>query len=242
MPLRQADDAAPTQTPPPVVLPWPKKRGWAAVAYEKLADTADDILLMARRGAEAPARGAVDRLVRGRDGTLMLNRRDKPVVLILGTGWGAHALAKVIDTDVYEAVVLSPRNHFIFTPMLPSTAVGTVEFRSLLEPIRDSNPFVNFYEAQCDAIDPVRKVARCSSAVAFEDGRRPTFEVEYDVLVVAVGERPATFGVPGALLFGGGGRGGSKRASASIGTRQRFKFLTHRLHAKQQASPSTRSS
>jgi NADH dehydrogenase FAD-containing subunit len=34
--------------------------------------------------------------------------------------------------------------------------------------------------------------------VAFEDGRRPQFEIEYDMVVVAVGEQPATFGVPGA--------------------------------------------
>jgi hypothetical protein len=39
----------------------------------------------------------------------------------------------------FDVVVVSPRNFFFFTPMLPSTAVGTVEFRSLLEPIRTSN-------------------------------------------------------------------------------------------------------
>lgn len=38
---------------------------------------------------------------------------------------------QVIDTDRFEVVVVSPRNHFLFTPMLPSTAVGTVEFRSV---------------------------------------------------------------------------------------------------------------
>ena len=26
---------------------------------------------------------------------------------------------QVIDTDIYEVVVISPRNHFLFTPMLP---------------------------------------------------------------------------------------------------------------------------
>eukprot|EP00798_Chlamydomonas_sp_ICE-L_P028345 gene28345-31469_t len=34
----------------------------------------------------------------------------------------------VLDHEVFDIVVISPRNHFIFTPMLPSTAVGTVEF------------------------------------------------------------------------------------------------------------------
>jgi hypothetical protein len=34
--------------------------------------------------------------------------------------------------------------------MLPSTAVGTVEFRSLCEPIRVSNRFVEYVAATCD--------------------------------------------------------------------------------------------
>ncbi len=39
------------------------------------------------------------------------------------------AVVQVIDTDLYDVVLVSPRNHFLFTPMLPSTAVGTVEPR-----------------------------------------------------------------------------------------------------------------
>lgn len=56
-------------------------------------------------------------------------QKTKPVVLLLGSGWGAHSCMKVIDTDIFDVVMVSPRNHFLFTPMLPSTAVGTVEFR-----------------------------------------------------------------------------------------------------------------
>ena len=75
--------------------------------------------------------------------------------------------------------------------------MGTVEFRSLLEPIRIANPFARYFEATCERVDLERRVASCTSAVAYESGRRPTFEVPFDVLVVAVGEQPATFGVPG---------------------------------------------
>lgn len=63
-----------------------------------------------------------------------------------------------MDTDAFEVVCISPRNHFIFTPMLPSTAVGTVEFRSLLEPIRAANPFATYFEASCDKLDVEKKV------------------------------------------------------------------------------------
>lgn len=42
--------------------------------------------------------------------------------------------------------------------MLPATAVGTIEFRSLLEPVRVANPFVDYFEATCDKIDLEGKV------------------------------------------------------------------------------------
>lgn len=45
------------------------------------------------------------------------------------------------------------------------------------------------------------QVATCRSAAAFESGKRPQFEVPYDIAVVAVGERPGTFGVPGVEKY-----------------------------------------
>jgi hypothetical protein len=52
----------PQPAPPASVrLPWPKKRDWASVFLEKVVDTAEDIYLMAKRGAEAPARYAPGR-------------------------------------------------------------------------------------------------------------------------------------------------------------------------------------
>lgn len=126
-------------------------------------------------------------------------KRKRPVVLVLGSGWAAHSCIKVVDTDKYDVVLVSPRNHFLFTPMLPSTAVGTVEFRSLLEPIRTSNEFVGYLEATCEYLDIESKVATCVAASTSLGGYKPTFEVPYDILVVAVGEQPATFGVPGVL-------------------------------------------
>lgn len=48
-------------------------------------------------------------------------------------------------------------------------------------------------------LDVKRKLALCTSTFAYENGRRPQFEVSYDVLVMSVGEQTATFGVPGVL-------------------------------------------
>jgi NADH:ubiquinone reductase (non-electrogenic) len=196
---------------------WPQKNSFIEVAWDQLMDSAGDIYSHMRRSIkELPTTKAFDKLV-GIGSTLRL-QADKPVVLLLGSGWGAHSIMKVIDVDQFAVVCVSPRNHFLFTPMLPSTAVGTVEFRSLLEPVRVANPFVDYFEASCDKIDLDNKVAYCTSKNAYKDGRLPKFEVPYDILVVSVGEQPATFGTPGVeenCFF-------MKEIPDSVGLRQRI--------------------
>ncbi len=38
-------------------------------------------------------------------------------------------MAKDLDKEKFHVSIVSPRNHFLFTPLLPSTTVGTLEFR-----------------------------------------------------------------------------------------------------------------
>jgi len=116
-------------------------------------------------------------------------------VVVLGTGWAAHALAKVVDLTVSDVCIISPRNYFVFTPMLAAAAVGTVEYRSILEHIRSANPTLRFYQGICQAID-VERHEITVHPVAGDGG--VAFSVPYDVLVVSVGLRPSTFGIPGA--------------------------------------------
>lgn len=58
----------------------------------------------------------------------------------------------------YKIVVVSPRNHFLFTPLLPSTTTGTLEFRSIVEPFRTSKimDHVTYYQGQCVKFEPER--------------------------------------------------------------------------------------
>ena len=64
----------------------------------------------------------------------MLGRRR---VFFMGAGiFAAFSLLRRIDSQAYDVTVVSPRNYFLFTPLLPSTTVGTVEFRTIVEPIR----------------------------------------------------------------------------------------------------------
>lgn len=61
----------------------------------------------------------------------------KENLVILGAGWGSAALLQGIDNRRYDVTVISPRNYFLFTPMLAGASVGTVNVRSITQPIRD---------------------------------------------------------------------------------------------------------
>ncbi|XP_074564210.1 external alternative NAD(P)H-ubiquinone oxidoreductase B3, mitochondrial-like [Curcuma longa] len=60
----------------------------------------------------------------------------KKKVLVLGTGWAGTTFLRNVDSSMYDVQVISPRNYFAFTPLLPSVTCGTVEPRSIVEPIR----------------------------------------------------------------------------------------------------------
>lgn len=65
------------------------------------------------------------------------NSKKREKIVVLGTGWGAVAFLKGIDTSLYDVTVISPRNYFVFTPMLAGASVGTVDYRSITEPVRE---------------------------------------------------------------------------------------------------------
>lgn len=55
-------------------------------------------------------------------------------IVVLGTGWAGFNLVRKLKSNADNAPevrVVSPSNHFVFTPLLPSTAVGTLEFRCI---------------------------------------------------------------------------------------------------------------
>ncbi|KAK4157089.1 pyridine nucleotide-disulfide oxidoreductase-domain-containing protein [Chaetomidium leptoderma] len=124
----------------------------------------------------------------------------KKTLVILGTGWGSVSLLKQLDTENYNVIVISPRNYFLFTPLLPSCTTGTIEHRSIMEPVRtilrQKKASVKFYEAEASSIDPERKVVRIFDNSEIRGDITET-EVPYDMLVVGVGAENATFGIPG---------------------------------------------
>ena len=84
---------------------------------------------------------------------------EKPRVVVVGSGWAGCRFMKGIDTSLYDVVCVAPRTHMVFTPLLASTCVGTLEFRSVAEPIGRIQPAISrepgsyFFLANCNGVD-----------------------------------------------------------------------------------------
>ncbi|KAF7313817.1 Mitochondrial external NADH dehydrogenase [Mycena chlorophos] len=140
----------------------------------------------------------------------------KKNIVVLGSGWGATAFLNALDTSEYNVTVVSPRNYFLFTPLLPSVAVGTLSTRSILQPTRyvtrHKNRAVKVIEAEAQSVDVASKTVsfigksavseRSSQLISRLDnsdiqGSVSSTTIPYDYLVYAVGAETQTFGIPG---------------------------------------------
>eukprot|EP00980_Cylindrotheca_fusiformis_P012854 scaffold3170_cov128-Cylindrotheca_fusiformis.AAC.14 len=162
------------------------------VVWERTWDTMEDVLVHLRRWNFEHDRVKL---------TPEEDEKRKTVV-VLGSGWASHALMKVADCRKVRLIVISPTNHFVFTPMLASSSVGTVEYRSMTDPVRSANPMIDdYYEGKAIGVDVEKKVVTVKLNSLLEDVRNgdpPTIDVPYDHLVCSVGCRVNDRGVPGA--------------------------------------------
>lgn len=127
-------------------------------------------------------------------------------------------LSRQLDKKKFQPVIVSPRTYFAFTPLLASTAVGTLEFRNTIESVRARNSGVEFYQGWADDVNFNEKRLIIESAAqrppqaleslqtAGDRGDRllttkkkqgHLFDLKYDKLVVAVGCYSQTFKTPG---------------------------------------------
>ncbi|KAJ7120957.1 FAD/NAD-P-binding domain-containing protein [Mycena epipterygia] len=133
----------------------------------------------------------------------------KQRLLIVGSGWGGYGVLRGVDKKRWDVTIVSPNNYFNFTPLLASCAVGTLEFRCAIEPVRRYTPQVVAYQAWCDKIDFQRKTVQCmpatpplpfetnSGSLADGTGTGTPFTLRWDKIVLAAGAYSQTFGVPG---------------------------------------------
>ena len=170
-----------------------------ATTYKDEADTYDipvsELALNPRKGG--PKNLPIVEYFVDDDEPNMKQNKHKPRLVVLGTGWGSVAMLKQLNPDDYHVTVISPSNHFLFTPMLPSATVGTLELRSLVEPVRRIVKSINghFLKAKAEDVEFSEKLVEVSAVGA--DGKQQHFYVPYDKLVVGVGSVTNPHGVNG---------------------------------------------
>jgi NADH dehydrogenase FAD-containing subunit len=135
---------------------------------------------------------------------------------LTSTRWAGFVLSRELDKRKFQTIVVSPRSYFVFTPLLASTAVGTLEFRTTLESVRARRTEVQFIQGwgndvnfdekriqieespmQITLSSPSRGNATDAAATAEDAQKGKLFDLEYDKLVVAVGCYTQTFNTPG---------------------------------------------
>lgn len=123
---------------------------------------------------------------------------EKPKLVILGSGWGSVAVLKNLDPKEYNVVIVSPVNYFLFTPMLPSATVGTLELRSLVEPIRRicTCAYAHFLLGSAEHVDFNERLVEVSAKDP-NSNETVNFYIPYDKLIVGVGSISNTHGVKG---------------------------------------------
>jgi NADH:ubiquinone reductase (non-electrogenic) len=126
--------------------------------------------------------------------------KKRPKVVILGGGWAALSFLRRLHTDHFNVSIVSPRNYFLFTPLLASSASGTLSQSSIVEPIRqfcirsDASE-AKYVQAECIEIDSSNNRVVCVDTS--DHSSSTSFELSYDYLIVSVGAQNATFGIPG---------------------------------------------
>ena len=116
-------------------------------------------------------------------------------LLILGGGFAGLDVARSIGRSRaarahWETLLIDKENFFQFNPLLPAVAVGAVETRHIVYPLRDMSRHrrIRFVKNKAIAIDLGRREVLLHNNLI----------EPFDTLVIAVGSVTNYYGVPGA--------------------------------------------
>jgi NADH dehydrogenase len=120
-------------------------------------------------------------------------------ILILGGGFGGLYAAlrlqrKLARRSDVEVVLVSRENFFSFTPMLHEVAASDLDLTHIVNPVRKLLSRIQFFLGDVEMVDLERRFAR----VAHGSGpHRHTHDLDFGVLVVALGSTTNYYGLPG---------------------------------------------
>ena len=116
-------------------------------------------------------------------------------LMILGGGFGGLDVARAIGKsrearEYWDALLIDKENFFQFNPLLPAVAVGAVETRHIVYPLREMSRHrqIRFHKNKVDRIDLDRRRVHLHNDL----------DESFDTLVIALGSVTDYYGVPGA--------------------------------------------
>jgi NADH dehydrogenase len=122
---------------------------------------------------------------------------EKPKLVIIGGGWGAVGVLQSLHLGDYHVTLVSADTYTTFTPLLPSAAVGTVQVRSLIEPLRKVIARLRGHFVYGKAVDLVMSERLIEVETTSAMGHIERLYLPYDKLIIACGSSSNTHGVPG---------------------------------------------
>src|SRR5882762_3146824 len=119
----------------------------------------------------------------------------KKRLLILGGGFGGLDVVRSVSASraargYWDTLLIDKENFFQFNPLLPAVAVGAVETRHIVYPLRDMarHRQIRFIKNKATHIDLTRREVLLHNNLV----------MPYDTLVIAVGSVTNYYKVPGA--------------------------------------------
>jgi NADH dehydrogenase len=120
----------------------------------------------------------------------------KRKLLILGGGFGGLDVARTVGRSnaargYWDTLLIDKENFFQFNPLLPAVAVGSVETRHIVYPLREMarHRRIGFHKNKVMSIDLSRREVHLHNNLV----------ETYDSLVIAMGSVTNYYGVPGAM-------------------------------------------
>lgn len=126
-------------------------------------------------------------------------------VVIIGGGFaGYHTakhLAKNVDQNETEIVLINPTDYFLYLPLLPEVASGILDPRTISVPLPGAFPGVRFVLGEVTSVDPQRQ------ELTYADPEDNTGSMSFDRVVLAAGSVNKLLPIPGVATHGHGFRG-----------------------------------
>ena len=129
---------------------------------------------------------------------------EQPHIVVVGAGFAGHTAARGLLRRLRgraRLTVIDQKDHFLYLPLLPEVAVGT------LEPRRIAVPLARSLRGARIVLGAVTHIDVAERTVHWTDPDGGTGSVRYDRLVLAVGSVHKLLPIPGVTAYAHGFRG-----------------------------------